>query len=384
MAKQKILGVFGITMITITSVDTIRGLPTTALFGTELIVLFIMITLGFLLPCAFISAELSVMMPKSGGVYLWVKEAFGEKFGLLAIWFQWIENVIWYPLLLSFIAGTFAYLISPELTENKLYLTTIITLTFWSLTAMNLQGVKISAWFSEFCGIAGVIFPLALVIILGGIWFFTGQPLAIDFSTNKLWPDMLDPNYWTSLTFVVFGLTGIEIATAHAHDVQNPARVYPIALFLSVFIIVTCTLLGSLSIAITIPQQKLNVVSGIMQAIEQFFTVFHLRALLPIVALSIIVGSLGSINNWIISPSRGLVVALRDENLAPSLQLPNKHGAPAKLLIYQAVLVTLLSCIFVLMPSIKSSYWILTVLASQAYMLMYLIVFSRDFHPLMP
>ena len=241
---------------------------------------------------------------------------------------------------------------------------------------MNLQGVKISAWFSEFCGIAGVIFPLALVIILGGIWFFTGQPLAIDFSTNKLWPDMLDPNYWTSLTFVVFGLTGIEIATAHAHDVQNPARVYPIALFLSVFIIVTCTLLGSLSIAITIPQQKLNVVSGIMQAIEQFFTVFHLRALLPIVALSIIVGSLGSINNWIISPSRGLVVALRDENLAPSLQLPNKHGAPAKLLIYQAVLVTLLSCIFVLMPSIKSSYWILTVLASQAYMLMYLIVFA--------
>ena len=49
---------------------------------------------------------------------------------------------------------------------------------------------------------------------------------------------------------------------------------------------------------------------------------------------------------------------------------------PGNLLITQAWIVTVLSLLFVLMPSINSAYWILTVLVAQVYLVMYIIMFS--------
>ncbi len=68
---------------------------------------------------------------KQGGIYIWVKEAFGKKCGFLAIWLQWIENVIWYPTILSFVAGTIGYLINPALTSNPYFLWSVIVSSFW-------------------------------------------------------------------------------------------------------------------------------------------------------------------------------------------------------------------------------------------------------------
>ena len=104
--KKHALTIFSLTMITVGSVDSIRNLPATALFGSQLIAFFILGALFFLIPTALVSAELASGWPKQGGVYIWVKEAFGKQVGFLAIWLQWIENVIWYPTILSFVAGS--------------------------------------------------------------------------------------------------------------------------------------------------------------------------------------------------------------------------------------------------------------------------------------
>jgi len=119
--KTHALSIFGLTMLTVGSVDSIRNLPATALFGSQLIAFFILGAIFFLIPTALVSAELASAWPKQGGIYVWVKKAFGQRTGFLAIWLQWIENVIWYPTLLSFVAGTIGYLINPHLIDNKVF-----------------------------------------------------------------------------------------------------------------------------------------------------------------------------------------------------------------------------------------------------------------------
>jgi len=375
LSKSTPLGVFALTMITITSVDSIRNLPATSLFGSPLIFFFVIAGLFFLLPSALISAELASTWPKAGGVYAWVKEAMGKRYGFLAIWFQWVENIIWYPTILSFIAGTCAYLISPELAHNKYFLITIIVSFFWLLTLINLAGIKTSARFSEFCGIAGLLIPMILIIGLGTFWILTGHPVEISFEFNKMLPSFHEPSLFVSITAVVLCFCGMEIATAHTQDVKNPARDYPISLILSVIIIFVTMFLGSIAIAIIVPQQELSLVAGIMQAFVAFFSAYHWQWMTPVIALFIIIGSLGSVSNWIIAPSRGLHVALQDADIAKFLQKKNKQGTPVNLLIYQAIFVTLLSMIFLFMPSINSSYWILTALTAQLYMAMYVLMF---------
>lgn len=363
-------------MITITSVDSIRNLPATALFGDALMTYFTFAALGFLLPCALVAAELSASMPETGGVYLWIKSAFGKNFGLFAIWFQWIENVIWYPTILSFIAGTCAYIISPNLAENPYFLCSIIIVIFWLLTLLNLFGLRSSAWFSEFCGIAGLLIPMCLIIMLGMIWYFSDEPLQSKIIPHDFGKTLRDPTLLVSLTAVFLTFSGVEIATVHARDVNRPQRDYPVALILSVIVIYITMLLGSLAIAITVPKNELSLVAGIMQAFEIFFKSYSLHWLSPLLGIAVIIGTLGSVSNWIISPSRGLLVALQDQNLMPILQKTNSHDSPKALLIVQAVLVTLMSLIFLFMPTVNSSYWILTVLAAQLYMLMYILMFA--------
>jgi glutamate:GABA antiporter len=375
MSKNKVLSAFSLTMITVGSVDSIRNLPTTAIFGAQLIAFFIFGALFFLLPTALVSAELAAGLPREGGIYVWVKRAFGARMGLLAIWLQWIENVIWYPTLLSFLAGTFGYLIAPSYANDPMYLYITVVTAFTLASLINFFGMRSSAWFSNFCAVSGLLLPMSAIIILGAMWIMSGKPIQIHFSLQEMLPDLSHPEMLVSLTGIMMSLCGIEIATVHAQDVAHPQKTYPRVLLYSVFIILSTMVLGSLAIAIVIPKQDINLVAGIMQAFGPFLSAYHLQGLMPIVALMIVIGGMGGVSNWIIAPTKGLMVAAHDGCLPHFLQKTNRFGAPVYLLLLQAGLVCLMSTLFIFMPSVSGSYWLLTALAAQLYMLMYALMF---------
>ncbi len=370
------LGIFSIVMITVTSVDSLRNLPGTALFGSALIFFFCVAGLCFLLPSALVASELSSAWPKTGGIYVWVREAFGRKWGFLAIWCQWIENVIWYPTILSFIAGALAYVISPTLANDKYYLISVIILVFWGLTFLNLAGINLSAKFSEFSGMFGLVVPMLFIIILGIVWVAMGHHVQLKFAAHDLIPNLKDPDIIVSLTAIVLSFCGMEIATVHGQDVKNPHRTYPIALCIAVVFIFTTMLFGALSIAVIVPQQQLSLVSGIVQAFNNYFIADHMAWMTPVIAVCIIFGALAGVSNWIIAPNRGLLIAIKDINIAHTLQKENKCGAPSRLLFAQAIFVTLLALVYLLMPTVNSSYWVLTAMTAQVYMVMYILMFA--------
>jgi amino acid transporter len=375
MSNKPALTIFSLTMITVGSVDSIRNLPATALFGSQLIFFFFFGALFFLIPTALISAELASGWPKQGGIYVWVKEAFGRKIGFLAIWLQWIENIIWYPTILSFVAGTVGFLINPAWANNPYFLWIVITSSFWAVTIINMRGMRLSAIFSNICALSGLLLPMSLIIGLGTIWLLKGYPSHIHLTVQSIIPNWNDKSLWVSLTAIMMSFCGIEIATVHANDVDNPQYAFPRALINSVLIILVTLILGSLAIAIVLPQKDINLVAGIMQAFNAFFDHYHLLWLMPIVAIMLVMGGLGGVNNWIIAPTKGLMIAAKDGNLPTFFHKSNKFEAPSVMLIGQAVIVTLLSTLFLFMPSVNGSYWLLTALAAQLYMLMYLLMF---------
>ncbi|MDP3559317.1 MAG: APC family permease [Legionellaceae bacterium] len=373
--KTYALSMFTLTMITVGSVDSIRNLPATALFGSNLIVFFLFGACIFLIPTALVSAELASGWPKQGGIYIWVKEAFGKPIGFLAIWLQWIENVIWYPTILSFVAGTVGYLIDPKLANDPWFLWQVIVLAFWGATYINIQGMRASGFFSNLCAISGLLIPMTLIIGLGAMWCLEGNPRAISFSAESILPRLHDSGLWVSLTAVIMSFCGIEIATVHANDVENPQYAFPRALIYSVLIIVSTLILSSLSIAIVLPHDSINLVAGIMQAFQAFFQRYQLLWCMPLMALMLVLGGLGGVSNWIIAPTKGLMVAAGEGNLPTWCQRCNKHGSPVFILVTQAMIVTVLSGLFLFFPSVNGSYWFLTALAAQLYMLMYMIMF---------
>ena len=107
--KKSYLSVFQMTIMTTITVASLRGLPAMAIEGKASIIMYLVPAILFLVPTALVGAELASTY--QGGIYVWVKEAFGNKWGFLAIWLQWIQNVVWYPIQLAFVAAALAFAI---------------------------------------------------------------------------------------------------------------------------------------------------------------------------------------------------------------------------------------------------------------------------------
>jgi len=178
-----------------------------------------------------------------------------------------------------------------------------------------------------------------------------------------------------ALTAVMLGFAGMELASVHIKDVANPQKTFPRALAFSCLIILATMMLGSLAIAFVLPYDQINLVNGTIQTFAYFLSAYHLSWLIPILTILLVIGSLGGVISWVISPIKGLGHAAQDGFMPPFFEKHNKHGVPQNLLITQAVLVSLVCMAFLFMPSINASYWLLTALTTQLYMLMYVILF---------
>ncbi|NNM43441.1 MAG: amino acid permease [Chlamydiae bacterium] len=368
--------VFMLAMINVAAVGNIRNWPLTAEYGFSSLFFFMLAALIFFIPVALVSAELATGWPQKGGVFVWVKEAFGHKMGFLAIWLLWLENVFYYPLVLSFIAATTAYIFNPAWAHNPLYTIGIILFFFWAATVANLFGMKISGWISTIGAVVGTFIPGIFIIVLGLMWYFKGNPLQINLSWESLIPEM---NSFTQLAIfsgILLSLAGIEMSAVHAAEVKDPQKNYPRAILLSAFLILGLSIIGVLAIAIVIPKSEISLIAGSLQAFAYFLNAYGLNWLLPAMAILIAIGSLGGLSTWIIGPSKGLLAAAQSGDLPPYFRKITKSGMPKTLLITQASIVSLLSLLFVFMPTLSSAYWILTVLAAQLYLVMYIMLFA--------
>lgn len=371
----KSLSLFVLTMLIVGSIDSIRNMPATALFGSSLVFFFIIGTLLFLIPTGLISAELSSSMPSHNGIHDWVKTAMGGKFAFLVIWLQWINTMVWYPTILSFIAGIAAYLMDPALAQNKYYLIGVILAVFWALTLVNLRGLKVSAHFSSVCAVIGMVVPMVLIIFLAILWMVTGQPLQVHFTTQSIIPNFSHGQSWISLTAIITAFLGMELATVHVKNIRNSQKLVPKAMIVSIVFIMLTMFFGSIAIAFVVPAHHINLVDGIMQAFSAFFDAYHLHALLPALGVMVLVGSLGGMVNWMISPAKGLLIAGENGYLPKAMCKVNKHGVASNILLTQALLVSVVCLAFLLMPSVNGSYWLLTALSTQLYVIMYVLMF---------
>jgi len=222
----------------------------------------------------------------------------------------------------------------------------------------------------------GTILPMLLIAALGAIWIWQDKPSQITFTWDSFFPSGTQTSNLAFLTNVLFGLLGLEMAATHAAEMRNPQKDYPRSIFFSVIIILATIIFASLAIALVVPQKELSLATGIMQALTIFANTYQLPWLSPLIAACIILGGLGGVGAWIIGPTKGLLVASQDGTLPSFLGFVNEKGTPTRILIVQACIVSLLSLSFILMPSVNSSYWILSVITAQLALLVYIALFA--------
>ena len=72
-------------------------------------------------PTAMASAEMGSAFPQTGGIYQWVRMAFGETWGFLVIWIEWASFVVAWPGIMGTITLQAAFVVDPDLQNNSAF-----------------------------------------------------------------------------------------------------------------------------------------------------------------------------------------------------------------------------------------------------------------------
>ena len=373
--KKKILGVFTLAMINVAAVLSIRNFPSMAVFGWSCIGWYIIGMILFLIPISLAGAELATGWPEGGGVYAWVKQAFGEKGGFVAIFCEWSNNLVWFPTVLAFIASTLAFAITPDLATNPYYMFSVMMIAFWGTTCIAYFGEEASTKFSNVGVILGSILPAVIIIFFAIAAIVMGVTTVLPpFSWSEVVPEI---NLATIPFFatVILLFAGMEMAGFHALEVKNPQKDFPRAMFFSAVLIFILTVLGTLAIAFVIPESELSLASGVMQAIQYFFTAAGIPWLIAPMAVLITIGGVVLLAAWLIGPAKGLGVVAEEGNMPPLFNRTNKYGAPVAVLLIQAAIGTVISLLYVFLPSVNQAYWILSAMTVELLCIVYVLVF---------
>ncbi len=369
------LGVGALAMINVAAIVSIRNLPQMAEYGWSMLALFALSAVVFLVPIAMVAAELGTGWSKDGGVFAWVKEAFGARAGFLAVWCDYSENFAWFPTVLSFMAGSLAFAINPDLASNKIYLVAVMLVFFWLTTLINLRGVRASSLLGSIGTIAGSIIPAILVVVLGIAYLLRGDHSQIPFSGDALIPDVNLSNL-AFLGGIILLFSGMEMAGFHARDTRNPGRDVPRAIALAVVVILVFSVLGSLFLAIVLPQKQIGLVTGTMQLFRSVLDTFHISWLLAPLAILVTAGGIAHLSPWILGPAKGMAEVARQGHAPAILGRENAAGIPVASLMVQGIGGSVFALLFLFVPNVSTSYWMLTAVTAQVIIILYTLMFA--------
>ena len=261
------------------------------------------------------------------------------------------------------------------LASNKIYTLIVVLIIYWLATFISLKGMGWVGKVAKVGGLVGTIIPAALLIILGIAYLATGGHSNLDFHSS-FFPDLTNFDNVVLAASIFLFYAGMEMGGIHVKDMQNPSKNYPKAVFIGALITVIIFVLGTFSLGIIIPAKDINLTQSLLVGFDNYFRYIHASWLSPIIAIALAFGVLAGVLTWVAGPSKGIFAVGKAGYMPPFFQKTNKLGVQKNILFVQGGAVTVLSLLFVVMPSVQSFYQILSQLTVILYLVMYLLMFS--------
>lgn len=363
-------------MTAATIVTSLRGLP---MMAQEELTMFFYIgfaVLLFLIPAALVSAELGgAFAGRKGGVYTWIGEAFGQRFGFLAVWLQWIQNVVWYPTGLGFAAAAVAYIVDDTgLANNNVFVGVFCIVAYWAATLVALSGTDLMVKVTKYGFVIGTIVPGVLLLGLFALWVLQGNDLGWDTASNaavtttdaaghthpRWFPHFGGLGTLSFLAGILLLFAGVEVQAVHQNEMKDSKTGFPRAMILAAAISAVIFTVGALAVAGILPYNSINLQTGVFDTLWRVLDeTGGGSVLMPILAALIGYGAIGGALAWIGGPSKGLLKTAKDGCLPPIMQQTNSKGIQRNILILQGIIVTLISSIYLIMDDVSSAFFLI-------------------------
>src|SRR2546430_4714483 len=176
-------------------------------------VLWLIAMVVFYLPSAVAVRELADIDPGAGGIYPWVRRAFGPLPGFVAGWGYWVNNLFYFPSLLVATAAIAAYAGGPRfvrLGDDNVFIGALSLAGLWLAVGMNVVGLRVGKRLQNLGGY-GTWLP-ALIFVVLAAWSPATHRRATPFTLRGLRPSKLDLASINLVATLTVAVAGLELA----------------------------------------------------------------------------------------------------------------------------------------------------------------------------
>lgn len=370
---KKVLRGLDLTLFTVCAILVIDQLAASAAIGPQAVFWWIFTMVLFFIPYGLITAELGSAYPDQGGIYAWVRRAFGPHWGGRTAWLWWINVALWQPSVFILFAGIFAALFMPDLGLWP-QIAIAVALT-WITVWINIVQLDIGKWVPNL----GAVFKVAIMLVIGigGFVYASNHGVA-----NELTLSSMTPSWGASLAFlpvIVYNFMGFELMSGASAEMKNPARDVPLTIAISGILIAAFYLFATIGILIALPLDQIDLVSGIVDTLRVLLGEGGVGGALVIAfGLMALYSFLANMVTWTMGANRSAAEAALDGNLpAMFAKLHAVHKTPASAAIVTGVVTSVVIVIYGLLAAdAEDLFWTLFAFSSIIFLLPYLVMFA--------
>lgn len=354
--KKKKFKLFDAILATVCITLVAESVTPTAAIGNSQYFWWIFLIIAFCIPYGMISAELGTTYPSEGGMYDWVKRAFGAKMASRVAWNYWINFPLWIASLAVAVTDVVAGIFDIEL--NIFWLLVLQLGYTWLVSILGTKRIGESKWIVNIGTFCKILFMVGLGIL--GIYVFikTGESANPIESAMDLLPtlDLLGLSF---LSVIIFNFLGFEVVATFVDDMENPKREIPKALIIggvlmALFYILPAT---GVNIAMTLEEAE---AAGITDSFLILLTRIGVnaditRAIVIIVGLMFIYTMVANIVSWSFGVNSVAKYSADDGGLPKVFSKTNKEGVPYMSSIMNGIVASVIIIIGIILGEVSES-----------------------------
>lgn len=356
MEKKKKFKLVDAILATVCITLVAESVAPTAAIGNSQYFWWIFLILGFCLPYGLITAELGSTFDSEGGMYDWVKKAFGNKWAARVAWNYWINFPLWIASLAVAVTDVVAGIFDIELSLMWLL---ILQLGYtWLVSILGTQRIGESKWIVNLGTFFKILFMVALGLLGIYVYVKTGQSANPITSVTDLLPS-LDLAGLSFISVIIFNFLGFEVVATFTDDMENPKRDIPKALIIggalmALFYVLPAT---GINIAMTTEQAE---AAGITDSFAILLTNLGVNAdivrmIVIAVGLMFIYTMVANIVSWSFGVNSVAKYSAEDGGLPKIFAKSNKDGVPYMASIINGIVATVIVVLGIILGEVSES-----------------------------